>query len=93
MDNEAGLDESLNDGDAVVLSTGATATVRGSYPKGYRGDVKILLGGVEESEHTDGFLVTHPQPMPETFDDSENAAAEMPTDSGLVRAPERRMRD
>jgi hypothetical protein len=93
MDNDAGLREALNEGDAVVLSTGATATVRGSYPKGYCGDVRILLGDVEELERADGFLVTHPQPMPDNDDVVENAGAEMPSDSGLVRAPNRRMQD
>lgn len=92
MDEGIGLSDALHDGDAVVLSTGATATVRGSYPKGYRGDVRILLDGAEEYERPDGFLVIRPEPMsPPAI--ARNATAESPNGGGLSRAPDRRMKD
>jgi|HubBroStandDraft_3_1064219.scaffolds.fasta_scaffold2287741_1 hypothetical protein len=93
MDDTAGLSEALNDGDAVVLSTGANATVRGAYPKGHRGDVRIVLDGVEQVERADGFLILHPQPMPATGGASEHAVGKPPIDEGRVRAPDRRMQD
>ena len=48
MENDSGLKRALEPGDEVILSTGATATVRGSYPQGYTGNVAILLGDAEE---------------------------------------------
>ncbi len=91
MDGDAGLAQALVDGDAVILSTGATATVRGSYPQGYRGDVRIVLNGVEELERADALVVAHWPPNEPSA--ADGAAIESSTESALTRAPSRRMQD
>jgi hypothetical protein len=91
MDGEAGLAQALDDGDAVILSTGATATVRGSYPQGYRGDVRIVLNGAEELERADALVIAQ---WPPNEPDASDDAPEAPLDeSNLTRAPSRRMQD
>lgn len=56
-DASPGLAHALHDGDEVILSTGATATVRGSYPAGYNGVVDIMLDGSAESERADALTL------------------------------------
>jgi hypothetical protein len=91
MDAEAGLAQALNDGDAVILSTGATATVRGSYPQGYCGDVRIVLDGAEELERADALVIAHfPPNRPNATDETPAAPS---TESAPMRAPSRRMED
>lgn len=92
MDNDAGLKRALTAGDRVILSTGATATVRRSYPQGYVGDVEIVLDGAHETERTSGLTLpdeSAPQAQPEL---GEPIAAQ--TDEvSEIRAPSRRMED
>ncbi|HET6276119.1 MAG TPA: hypothetical protein VFE16_09350 [Candidatus Cybelea sp.] len=47
---QSGLARSVTAGEEVTLCSGTTATVRRSYPCGYRGSVEILLAGSKESE-------------------------------------------
>ncbi|MBV9718826.1 MAG: hypothetical protein JOZ77_05880 [Candidatus Eremiobacteraeota bacterium] len=51
------MERALREGDRVILSTGAVATVRRSYPAGYSGPVDILLDGVEESDRSDALTL------------------------------------
>lgn len=51
------MERALSEGDYVILSTGAIATVRRSYPAGYSGQVDILLDGAEESESADALTL------------------------------------
>lgn len=90
MENDTGLKDALSDGDAVILSSGALAMIRGSYPKGYRGDVRIALDGVEESERASALTATR-WPVSEgvTAAENEGSGSEM----GQTRAPSRRMED
>lgn len=91
MERDNGLSRALDEGDAVILSTGATATVRRCYPKGYSGDVEILLDGAEESERASG-LTLPDEPLqisPELGDANAAQQAEL----GEVRGPSRRMED
>ncbi|MFY9665790.1 MAG: hypothetical protein WAL67_17265 [Candidatus Cybelea sp.] len=41
----------------MILSSGATASVRRSYAAGYTGDVEILLDGQEETERASGLTL------------------------------------
>ena len=50
----ARLKRALAEGEAVILSTGATATTRRAYPAGYSGEIEILLDGAEETERVAG---------------------------------------
>ncbi len=47
---ESGLARAVTAGEEVTLRSGTTATVRRSYPRGYRGSVDILLAGSQETE-------------------------------------------
>lgn len=91
MDGEAGFTRALSDGDPVILSTGATAKVRGSYPQGYRGDVRIVLDGVEEFERADALVVVEWPPNEPAA--SADAPAAPSTEPNRTRAPSRRMQD
>ncbi len=51
------MEHALTEGDYVILSTGAIATVRRSYPAGYSGLVDILLDGAEESERSEALTL------------------------------------
>ncbi len=86
-----GLARALNAGDSVILKTGATATVRRSYPAGYTGEVEIDLDGSEETERVDGLTL----PMWEV--DHDAAAEEPNTATGEpnpeVRGKAARMED
>lgn len=92
MDNDAGLKRALNPGDEVILSTGATATVRGSYPQGYTGDVAILLNDADDMERASG-LTLPDQPPIEIRPERGDATAAQQADSGENRGPSRRMED
>ena len=90
MEDADGLKRALTVDDEVILSTGATATVRGSYPPGYSGDVAILLDGVEEFERASGLTLPDKPPIevgPELGDSTEAQQAEI----GETFAPSRRM--
>jgi hypothetical protein len=86
------LTRALSEGDEVILSTGATATVRRSYPKGYSGEVDILLDGNEEIERVSGLTLPAEPPLqvgPELGD----TTAALQAETGEARAPSRRMKD
>ncbi len=51
------MERALSEGDYVILTSGAIATVRRCYPAGYSGPVEILLDGAEESESSDGLTL------------------------------------
>ena len=63
MQDDRGLKRALNPGDEVILRTGATATVRGSYPAGYTGEVAILLDDAEETELADALTLPDKSPL------------------------------
>jgi hypothetical protein len=88
MDSE-GLKHELRDGDAVILSSGALATVRGSYPEGYRGDVRIVIDGVEEMELASALTAAH-APL---SNDASSPESDGPDPRTLTRTPSRRMED
>jgi hypothetical protein len=94
MNNESGLPRAVQEGESVILSTGATATLRRSYPAGYDGDVEIELDGVEESDRASALTLTDPVPDAqlnnETASLGDAAAAQT---AGESRAPSRRMED
>ncbi len=92
MKTETGLRRALSEGDAVILSTGATATVRRAYPAGYFGDVEILLNGVGETERTQGLTLPDEQPLLGGAEAAESTETP-PTGEGETRAPKRRMQD
>jgi hypothetical protein len=80
QEERAGLKRSLNAGDSVILSSGATATVRESYPAGYSGLVAILLEGVEENESSESLTIvewngepSEPGPEPDNVQPGDEA--------------------
>ncbi len=87
------MEHALTEGDYVILSTGAIATVRRSYPAGYSGLVDILLDGSEESERSEALT------LPETsiqVTEPETAPAVIRTESderGETRGQSVRMED
>ena len=91
MEEKTGLSRALKQGDAVILSSGANATVRRSYPAGYSGEVAILLDGAEEHEQADTLV------LPDTASPVAPAGLGDPilaqSDTGENRAPSRRMGD
>ncbi len=90
MEESNALKRDLKAGEAVILSTGATATARRSYRAGYTGDVEILLDGHEEKERASG-LVLPDEAFPAPGDDVDEASAS--DDIGHNRAPSRKMED
>lgn len=86
------LRRALFEGDEVILSTGATVTVRRSYPKGYSGEVEILLDSNEESERISGLTLPEEQPLQAGLELGDTTAAQQ-ADSIGAGAPSRRMRD
>lgn len=64
MEPSIGLERALTEGDPVILSTGATATVRRDYPAGYTGDLEILLDGAEEKERVSGVTLPSASCLP-----------------------------
>ncbi|MGA9274167.1 MAG: hypothetical protein WBV40_07610 [Candidatus Cybelea sp.] len=92
MENDSGLKRALEPGDEVILSTGATATVRGSYPQGYTGNVAILLGDAEETERASGLTLPDNPPI-EIGPELGDVTAAQQTEIAEIRAPSRRMED
>lgn len=89
MESTSGLKRALTEGDAVILASGATATVRRSYSAGYSGDVAILLDGAEENERASALTLPDAEPPdagPELGD-----ATWAQSDMGENRAASRRM--
>jgi hypothetical protein len=76
-------------GDRVILSSGATARFRRSYPKGYAGIVEISLDGAEETENTSSLILPDQYPAAETVDEEPQGSQPQ---SG-ARAPSLRMED
>ncbi|MGB6522636.1 MAG: hypothetical protein WBE83_12785 [Candidatus Cybelea sp.] len=91
MEESNGLKRDLKEGEAVILSTGATATARRSYRAGYTGDVEILLDGHEEKERASGLVLPDESSPPAPGDDVDDASAS--DDIGHNRAPSRKMED
>ncbi|HET6275026.1 MAG TPA: hypothetical protein VFE16_03710 [Candidatus Cybelea sp.] len=87
------LPRALEPGDEVILSTGAVAVVRKSYPKGYRGQVEFELDGRLESDDV-GSLTLQDAAQPQdaaalgTSDRDDREGEE-----SNVRAPSTRMED
>jgi hypothetical protein len=92
MENDSGLKRDLEPGDDVILSSGATATVRGSYPQGYTGNVAILLDDAEETERASGLTLPDNPPI-ELGPELGDVTAAQQTEIGDIRAPSRRMED
>jgi hypothetical protein len=76
----------------VILSTGATATARSSYPAGYTGNVEILLDGNEETERAGGLTLPEPH-VPDASAQLGDPIAAQQAEMGNTRAPSRRMED
>ena len=77
------MERALAEGDYVILSTGAVATVRRSYPAGYSGLVDILLDGAEESERSEALTlpetsihITEPDTGPRVITTESDARGE-----------------
>jgi hypothetical protein len=92
MEDSNGLKRDLKEGEAVILSTGATATARRSYRAGYTGDVDIVLDGNEEKERASGLVLPDEGFPPAPGDDLGEAGAS-DADIGNNRAPSRKMED
>ena len=92
MENDSGLKRDLEPGDEVILSSGATATVRGSYPQGYTGNVAILPDDAEETERASGLTLPDNPPI-ELGPELGDVTAAQQTEIGDIRAPSRRMED
>ncbi len=92
MQDNTGLKRALKKGDPVILSTGATATVRRSYPAGYGGDVEILLDGAEESERVAGLTLVDEE-LPQVGPELGDPAAAQQVEMGESRAPSREMKN
>lgn len=91
MSNESdGLSRDVKAGETVILATGANATLRRAYPKGYAGDVEIVLDGNPEVERVDGLTLTN---APQRIEPAQLGDAEAAQDvaMGETRAPSRKM--
>jgi len=88
---DAALKRDLAAGDEVILSTGATATVRRAYPAGHTGEVEILLDGAEERERVSGLTLTDVKATEADSGLGNPTAAQV--EIGEVRAPSRKMAD
>lgn len=85
------LKRALSKGDEVILSTGATATVRRPYPKGYSGEIDILLDGNEETERVSGLILPE-KPTLQAGPDLGDTTSQR-GEASDARAPSRRMKD
>jgi hypothetical protein len=83
------LSREVGTGDPVILSSGATASFRRSYPKGYTGIVEILLDGAEETENTSSLILPEHYPAAETVEPEPRGSQPQ----GRARAPSLRMED
>ncbi|MFY9630614.1 MAG: hypothetical protein WAJ94_03300 [Candidatus Cybelea sp.] len=92
MEERNGLKRDLKEGEAVILSTGATATARRSYRAGYTGDVEILLDGHEEKERASGLVLPDDAFPPALGEDVGETSASV-AGTGHNRAPSRKMED
>ncbi len=92
MEDDNGLKRNLREGEAVILSTGATATVRGSYSAGYTGDVDIVLDGRDEKERASGLTLPDESFPPPVDLEAADAISER-EDIGRNRARSREMKD
>lgn len=90
--SDSGLRRAVPEGGKVILSTGATATVRRSYPKGFTGDIEILLDGNEETERVSGLILPDEEPM-EAGPELGDSTAARQVGIGEVRGPSLRMKD
>jgi hypothetical protein len=90
-EDSPGLSRALAKGDSVILSSGATATARSSYPAGYCGDVDLLLDGEEIADEASSLV------LPSTGSDVAPSESESPIfpeeNGGEARGPSRRMED
>jgi hypothetical protein len=89
VEEEASLKRPLSEGESVILSTGATAIVRRSYPAGYSGDVEIMLDGQAELERAGRLTLSEPD-LPDPGPDLGDATVAQ-DEMGETRAPSRRM--
>jgi hypothetical protein len=92
MKKQTGLTRDLVKGDAVIPSTGATASVRRSYLAGYTGAVEMLLDGEQETERASGLTLLD-EVAPKVGSNEGEANATHPVEIGETRAPSRRMED
>lgn len=90
MQEDFGLKRALQEGDAVILSTGASATARRSYPKGYIGEIEIVLDGNEETERTSGLTLPDEEPL-QVGPELDDSVVAQQAETGEARAPSRRM--
>jgi hypothetical protein len=88
-ESSGALSRQVGKGDPVILSSGATASFRRSYPKGYSGSVEILLDGAEEIENTSA--LTLPEYYQAAVTEDEEPRETEPQHG--IRAPSLRMED
>lgn len=89
------LTRALDPGDEVILSTGAVAVVRHSYPKGYQGRVEFELDGRVESDEVASLTL---EDAPELLEPTTSAGVpevdlSQEAEGSSVRAPSTRMED
>lgn len=89
------LARALEPGDEVILSTGAVAVVRKSYPKGYRGRVEFELDGRVESDEVESLTLEDVAEPPETKSSTEapETGLAQEDEASNARAPSVRMED
>jgi len=86
-----GLSRALSKGDRVIMSSGATATARSSYPVGYTGEVDMLLDGEEVTDEAESLVLPNPD-LHVTPSESESPTATK-DNGGEVRGRSHRMED
>ena len=92
MERRLGLPRALEAGESVILSSGATATVRRAYPAGFDGDVELVLDGAQETERASALTLADEEPVQAPCGPGEGDAARA-AEPGPTRARRRRMED
>jgi hypothetical protein len=86
-----GLSRALSQGDRVIMSSGATATARSSYPVGYTDEVDMLLDGEEVTDEAESLVLPNPD-LHVVPSESERPTATK-DNGGEVRGRSHRMED
>jgi hypothetical protein len=91
--DDSGLPRGLDEGDYVILSSGAIATARRSYPRGYSGILDLLLDGAEISDTTAAITLPSDGAAVETPDSGRVAVDDASAGHGESRGTSLRMED
>jgi hypothetical protein len=83
MNDDLGLPRALDEGDYVILSTGAVARARAAYPPGYVGTLELELDGQPMKEQAERITLpqtihgaTSAEPVQSTLETHEHHAKE-----------------